>query len=75
MTVETPTNGGWINGGGNTDVGVQIDGPGARIKFSTPTNVTGTLGDVRMGGTILSYATILASGPIADDNFNSVDKV
>jgi hypothetical protein len=62
--------------GGNTDVGIQVDGPHVNLEIDPTTNVTGTLGDVRMsGGDIHSYADIVTNGPYTDLGLNVIKKV
>lgn len=64
--------------GGNTDVGISLGTSGtvvpvgSRIDIGTTNTLTGTLGDFRLAdGTIVSYATVLATRLV--DNFgNSV---
>jgi hypothetical protein len=53
---------GYKDGGGNSDVGIDIVGPGAIVSLNTGTNVTGTAGDVRLGGVVQTYASIPSTG-------------
>ena len=64
----------FIDGGGNTDVGIQIDGPYARVKLNSLTDVSGSIGDVRMAdGDIWSYTLISSYGPVTDSEYNIVE--
>jgi hypothetical protein len=64
---------GFKDGGGNTDVGFDVKGPFARLDLNTPTDVTGTNGDVRLAdGTIMTYAQITAGSPVIDSVNNVV---
>lgn len=66
----------FLDGGGNTDVGIQVDGPNAEVKVNSLTDVSGSVGDVRMAdGTILSYSYIDSDGPVTDFFHNVVEVV
>ena len=65
---------GLIDGGGNADVGIQMDGPHSHADLNSGTDLTGAAGDVRMAGVVVSYADIAASGPYSDSAFNHVSK-
>jgi len=66
---------GFINAGGNLDVGIQLNGPYSGCVLGTATDVTGANGDVRFkGGDIRTYADIVANGPYTDLGFNVVSK-
>lgn len=55
----------WVDGGGNTDVGVELVGPFSELSMSAGTDVSGSVGDVRdSDGTILSHTTIQSTGPL-----------
>lgn len=54
----------YLDLGGNGDVGIDVVGPAARVTITTATDVTGSNGDVRIGGAVFSYADITA----ADDS-------
>ena len=66
---------GWFNGSGNTDVGIDIAGASTISRIDSGTTITGSVGDVRMQGTIVSYSSILSSGPYTDDSNNVITKV
>ena len=58
---------GFVDAGGNTDVGLDLVGQGSKALLNTGSNVTGTSGDVRVNGSIYTYANITApSGPVTD---------
>jgi hypothetical protein len=62
-----------IDGGGNTDVGIEMRGPNSGLTVDSRCDVTGTLGDIRMAdGDIWSYDDIKALGPIDDPSGNIV---
>lgn len=64
----------FLDGGGNTDVGIQIDGPGADVQMNSLSDVSGSVGDVRMAdGTILSYSYIDSEGPVIDFFHNVIE--
>lgn len=66
--------GGLIDGGGNTDVGVDITGPYTFVMVDANTDVTGTNGDVRDADAVVrTWGTVRASGPFTDGRFNIVD--
>lgn len=67
---------GFIDGGGNTDVGVEIIGPGARVVLDADVDVTGTNGDVRLpDGTILTYAQLEAETIVFLDTLTTISKL
>ena len=75
VVIDESTSLGFKDGGGNADVGFEFTGIGALIALSSGTDITGTNGDVRMAdGTIYSYATIVATGPITDTDGNFIKK-
>jgi hypothetical protein len=66
---------GFKDGGGNLDVGIEVEGPKALVELNTGTDVTGSVGDVRMAdGGILTYAEITSDGPFTDEGFNLVSR-
>lgn len=55
----------WIDGSGNLDVGIEIERVFSEVSLPAGTDVSGSVGDVRdADGSILSYATIQATGPL-----------
>jgi len=64
---------GFDDGGGNTDVGIQVDGPHSSISVDSNSNVTGALGSARLNGTIVDYLALLAGDNIIDaPTFSSI---
>ena len=63
-----------LDGGDNTDVGIEVEGPGAIVILSSAVELTGTTGDVRFKSTgeIFTYAEITADSPIIDPLLNLV---
>jgi hypothetical protein len=61
-----------LDGGGNLDVGIEIDGSVATVTLNSGVAVTGANGDVRIAGQVVSYAEITSRGPITDGSLNSV---
>lgn len=71
----TPATTGWIDVGGNLDIGIEMLGPGAQALLNTGTDVTGALGDVRMAdGDILSYSDVSTDGPFIDEVLNIISR-
>jgi hypothetical protein len=61
--------------GGNADVGIDVVGSYVNLPINSATDVSGTLGAVRMkGGDIHSYADIVANGPYTDLGLNVIEK-
>ncbi len=54
---------GLADGGSNTDVGIEVDGPFADVNLNASTNVTGSAGDVRLPTTSIETYTNLATSP------------
>lgn len=52
-----------IDGGGNTDVGVQIVGPYSMALLDAVSDVSGSAGDMRIAGSVVSYSSIEGLGP------------
>jgi hypothetical protein len=66
---------GFRDGGGNSDVGIEIVGPYALVQLDSNTDVTGTNGDVKMAdGGFLTYSDIETNGPYSDSSYNWVEK-
>ena len=69
----------FLDGGGNTDVGIEIEGVRNDVELNAATDITGTVGDVRLVGTVGPYGDLPApTDSIADqsfDGFNLVNKV
>lgn len=65
----------FTDAGGNTDVGWDIVGPGANISIDSSSDVTGTVGDIRIGGVIKSYAELATAGSLIDDGLNVIRRV
>lgn len=53
---------GFLDAGGNADVGIDVVGPTAGVGIRTNTTITGTNGDVRIGGSVVTYASIPSTG-------------
>jgi len=53
---------GYLDGGGNADVGIDLVGPGALASINLGTNVSGAGGDLRIGGSVVTYASIPSTG-------------
>jgi hypothetical protein len=66
---------GLLNGGGNSDVGIDILGPGGVVALNPSTNVTGTVGDVRLGGVVQTYASIPSTGSGHANSASAVRRV
>jgi len=66
---------GFIDGGGNLDVGIDMQGPLSSISLPSTNDVAGANGDVRLAGVVLTYADIVTNGPMTDADFNHVSKV
>ncbi len=61
--------------GGNTDVGIDLNGVRSTLILGADTDVTGTNGDVRDGdNVIVNYATISAAAPYLDGLQNLIQK-
>jgi hypothetical protein len=70
------TGNGLVDGGGNTDVGIEMTGPNASAVLDSINNVAGALGAVRMSdGEIWSWLDLKALGPVEDPDGNIVKKV
>lgn len=73
--VNIPLGDGFLDDGGNLDVGIEFVGTYVRVDLPAATDVTGTNGDVRFAGAIKTYANIVANSPVVDiGNFNRVTK-
>lgn len=57
----------FVDGGDNDDVGIQMDGAKNYLGIKQATDVTGSVGDVRFSGQVLSYATITSDGGVVLD--------
>jgi hypothetical protein len=67
---------GFVDGGGNADVGFEFDESGSNnVILNAATTVTGATGDIRMAdGTIISYVDLDTYGPHIDSNGNVVGR-
>jgi hypothetical protein len=67
---------GFIDAGGNGDVGIELKGSYAYCKLESGTDAAGTNGDVRLkGDEIVDYTTIETDGPLTDEGLNVIEKV
>lgn len=57
----------WLDGGGNLDVGFELNGPGSSVDLDFEITATGANGDVRMAGGIVPYTDLVADGPYEDE--------
>ncbi len=57
---------GFIDDGGNLDVGIEVVGPHASLILTTDTDVAGANGAIRFSGEIKTYADLVADGPFSD---------
>lgn len=68
----------FIDGGGNTDVGVEVGISHNLVELSGVTNVTGTVGDTRIAGVITAYGALPTQASALSgqefDGFNLVNK-
>lgn len=66
---------GWQDGGGNTGVGIEIQGPGTYVAIGTLTNVTGAEGDVKIDGVAGPYTDLPTSdNPLVTQGLCTVSK-
>lgn len=66
---------GFQDGGGNSDVGVELIGSRATVFLDSNTNVTGSNGDFKFSdGDIKAYTELETSGPFTDSGLNLVSK-
>lgn len=68
------SSGAWLDGGGNTDVGVQVAGSFNHVMIDANTNATGTAGDIRIDGVVDTYANVAAASPVISTNLNRIEK-
>jgi len=67
---------GFVDGGGNLDVGIQFEGGHSSCKLESGTDVTGSNGDVKLfGGEVVSYTTIETDGPLTDEGLDLIEKI
>lgn len=57
---------GFLDDGGNLDVGIEIVGPYGSAILTADTDVTGANGDIRFADDIETYANLVADGPFVD---------
>ncbi len=63
------------DGGGNTDVGIQVDGSFNNVKLDAVTDVRGSVGDVRFEGSVVTYASLgTVASPTIGTQLNSIGK-
>lgn len=66
---------GFVNGGGNADVGFDVVGPHALALIDAATNVAGALGDTRIDGSIVAYASLgTKAAPTISARLNAIGK-
>jgi hypothetical protein len=66
---------GFIDGGGNGDVGIEIAGSGNNVVIPAASDVTGANGDVRVGTAIISYSEIAGLGPLQLNGPNTLEQL
>jgi len=70
----SPSTPGLVDGGGNLDVGIEIEGQFNRVRIGPDETVTGALGDLRIAGVLGSYSEVEGGGDIEVANFNTIAK-
>jgi len=66
---------GLVDGGGNTGVGIEVVADvGNQVDLNAATNVTGTLGDLKIDGVIGPYSDIQVGVPLSTINFNRISR-
>lgn len=63
---------GLMDGGGNTNFGVVINGPYAYYKYESHSTLTGSLGDISLNGNTVAYSSLSAGDSYIDDLGNAV---
>ena len=64
---------GFVDGGGNADVGIQVTGSNSILRLSSQTSVSGLVGDMRIDGVVGSYSDITAAGTLVTKKLNSIE--
>lgn len=67
---------GIVDGGGNTDVGIEVAGSFSQVKLSsTKVTVTGSVGDLRIEGVVGPYGDLPAvATPLITDQLNQIGR-
>lgn len=66
---------GFIDGGGNADVGIDAVGPYVNAVFASNTSVSGSVGDLRIDGIVASYTDLENASPLATESLNRLEKL
>lgn len=65
---------GFCDAGGNLDVGIEVEGPGAHLTLASSNDVSGAAGDLRVDGVLVTYAEVEAVENLVTDLLNVVSK-